>query len=234
MSELHAWAGGSAQRFEDGLDDAFGVRWATEDAETADLPLDVVPVFSASDEGPTYGFVDLVPESGQVAQPMVRCADGRTRWFAVDVRTGLARLHAMRLEWDDDVEPQLRRWVAQSLGVVDAGAANVPWPPPRPLGYHYVGTRDGLGVMAPSRAFDLEVLRGDPSLSIAEHQAWVTRLLHHGRPGSALVVVKDALFEGARQPAVWSTLGRLAAEVLLTLGRPTAAQRARRRAARFG
>ncbi|MGF1508986.1 MAG: hypothetical protein ACFB9M_05725 [Myxococcota bacterium] len=230
---LQSWAGPSVQRFEDGLDEAFGLRWAEACAAEPYLALDAIAVFQASESGPVYGFLDAVPEAPSVPKPMVVCEDTETRFFAPDAVSGLERLHELRQEWDDDIDPRLSRWLRTELRTVPDRSMR--WPPAElPAGYRYVHSADGFGIIAPNGAFDRTVLKGDPSLSISEHQEWATRLLHEGKPGSALLILKDGLHVGRHSPSTWAGLGRITAEAYLTLGRPAAAQRVRQRSARRG
>jgi len=229
---LQGRVGERAAPFDDALDELTHARLVDQDDVDVDLPLDLVPVF----EGPDFvlGFLDPAPELSGLPRPCFLLMNGKLRPFAPSMAQALSRLVRNRLEREDEEELDLEalRWVQTVLPPPDETVFR--WPPPLPPGHRHVETLDGLGVLAPHRAFDPRVLRGDPNLSLDELDQWVTHLLHEGSPGSALLVLRDALWAGRRQASSWNRLGRALEETLLTLGRASCAYRARRRIARHG
>ncbi|MEM1023808.1 MAG: hypothetical protein AAGD10_00890 [Myxococcota bacterium] len=229
---LQERVGDRAAAFDDALDELTHTRLSDQDDVDVDLPLDVVPVL----DGPDFvlGFLDAAPELRALDRPCFILLGGQLRPFAPTMAQGLSRLVRNRLERADEEEPDMEalHWVQTVLPAPDE--TRFRWPPSLPNGHRHVDTLDGLGVLAPHRAFDPRVLRGDPNLSLDELDQWVTHLLHEGNPGSALVVLRDALYAGRRQPSTWNRLGRALEETFLTLGRASCAYRARRRIARHG
>lgn len=233
LLDLQHLVGAHPVRFEDALDDLVGVRLADAETSTPDLPTDALPIFwSGIGEGSAVYAVSCPAPELDLPTPMLLCIDGRVRSWASSVGHGLTRLLLGRLEEGEEIPAELLHW-AQGVLPEPGRDPGVVWPPALPPGVRHVRARDGIGVVAPSRAFDLRALEGDPSLSLDEQERWANHLLNEGYPGSALIVLKDAIHAGRRRADVWR-LGRLLAESQLALGRPGLALVARRRSARFG
>jgi len=229
LGALGAWARGSEQRLEDALDEAFGVAFA--EGNHADLPAEVFPWLQGGEHAHRFGYVVWAPELPGSDHPVVRIdGTGRLHPYAPDTPSTFRRLVGEKLSWDPEYDVHMGQEVFRAMGLPETEHLLTELSPRVPVGWKHAPTRDGVGVLAPAAAFE-EGVRADPSLSLAEHQAWVGRLLYHRKAGSALVVLKDACHVGRRRPGVHRALGGLLAEAYLELGRAPSAQVARRRTA---
>lgn len=230
------WAGGSVQRLEDAFDEAFGVLPCDDDVLTSGVPPEIVPLVSSGLDGPHFGFLVMAPELGQEDALVVSFGPDRpVRPFAKSTREAFARLAELRAEEDDELDPRLVRDLSAALDL----PAAIPPPPssfvPRPpVGYRWRPGRDGIGVLAAAAAFGPVAIPDQPGLSLAEIDAWTSRLVYDGFPAAACAVLRDTFTLGHAQPATWDRLARAWASSYEALGRVGLADQVRRRTARFG
>lgn len=226
---LGEWSGGSMQQLEDGLDDVFGVSFA--DTEDLTLPAEVFPFLQVGAGGIRYAYVVWAPELEPADHPVVQVTEaGALTPYAPDTPSAFRRLLGEKFEWDEEYDERMAFDLYRAMALPEEEVRLQSLKPHVPVGWHHQSTRDGVGVLAPRAAFALGV-SSDPGQSVAEHTERVTRLLHDGKPASALVLLKDACHVGRSQPGIVTALGGLMADVYVTLGRAALGLAARRRTA---
>lgn len=230
LEGLSSWSGGNRQQLEDGLDEVFGVSFATGDH--VELPAEVFPFLQGGEAFERYAYVVWAPELPASDHPVVRVdGSGRLHPYAPDTPSAFRRLLVEKVDWDEELDERLATQVFRAMGLPEEESLLEQLRAPRPPGWSWVPTLDGVGVVAPRQSFDPRMVRPDPERALAEHQHQVNRWLTEGRPASALQLLKDACHLGRSQPGLWTRLGSLMAEVYLELGRADLAASARRRSA---
>jgi hypothetical protein len=230
------WAGGSVQRLEDAFDEAFGVLPCDDDVLTSDVPPEIVPLVSSGLDGPHFGFLVMTPELGREDALVVSFGPARlVRPFAKSTREAFARLAELHAEEDDEIDPRLVQSLSTALDLPRMPTrAPSTFVPSVPVGYRWRPGRDGIGVVAAAAAFGPGPISDEPGLSLAEIDAWTSRLVYDGFPAAACAVLRDTFTLGHAQPATWDRLARSWASTYEALGRVGLAEQVRRRTARFG
>ncbi len=201
---------------------------AGDAARYATTPPELFPIAATGADGEHWGYLVHAPELPYDDYPVATYCpmdgDGVLP-LGLDTRDAWSRFLA---DVEADVPAALARRITCALRL-DVPTSVLPERivPSCPAGWRYVATADGSGVLAPSSAFDDEVLarEGDALDDVA---AAAERALLRGRPATALLRIKEACWRSPESEALRIRLCKTWIAAYEALGRPQLADVIRR------